>query len=60
MSAGKVLNSRYEIIKLMTIVDFINIYSAFDYNTEEKVIVKELSYIFLDPVIKEEVMGEFK
>lgn len=60
MSAGKVLNSRYEIIKLMTIVDFINIYSAFDYNTEEKVIIKELSYIFLDPVIKEEVMGEFK
>ena len=60
MSSGKVLNGRYEIIKLIMIVDFINIYSAFDYNTEEKVIVKELSYVFLDPVIKEEVMGEFK
>ncbi len=60
MSSGKVLNSRYEIIKLIAIVDFINIYSAFDYSTEEKVLIKELSYIFLDPVIKEEVVGEFK
>ncbi|MEQ8187784.1 MAG: serine/threonine-protein kinase [Candidatus Eremiobacterota bacterium] len=60
MSSGKVLNGRYEIIKLITIVDFINIYSAFDYNTEEKVVVKELSYIFLDPVIKEDVVEQFK
>ena len=60
MSAGKVLNSRYEIIKLIAIVDFVNIYSAFDYNTEDKVIVKELPYIFLDPAIKEEVVEQFK